>query len=316
MGLPMRPYFLFPRTLRNAIPAVTAACLCLATCGGRDGERRAGGSADRIVSLVPSATEILFAVGCGDRVVGVTDYCAYPPEATALPRVGGYLNPSYEQLLSLRPSLVVLMREHNAVREFLDQNSIAYLLTDNTSLSGIAETVESVGSVCSGSSAADSIARVVRALAVPDTSPGARPRMLLCVGRQDIGSGSLAQIFAAGAASFYQELMAHAGARNVLDSASSAYPMLSIEAVMRLDPEIIVDVVATMPGVSTAHIEGDWQRLTDVTAVREGRVLCLSGSHVTIPGPRLTQLAGDLRDIVRRYHDGSTNGKTADAGAD
>ncbi|MBD3241452.1 MAG: ABC transporter substrate-binding protein [Chitinivibrionales bacterium] len=292
--------------MRLASPgAVTAATILVLVLGCARDQRKADDAhvATRIISLAPSITETLFALGCGDKVVGVTDFCTYPEQASAKPRVGGYVDPNYEQILSLEPDLVLLMREHTPVMDFLDRSGIPYAKVDNHDIGSILRSFRLVGARCGAPDRADSLVRAFRAAldSAPDVQP--HPSVLFCVGRQDMGGGSVSQAFVAGPPTFYHELIRAAGARNAIRDSARQYPMLSAEGIMRLAPDIVIDAVASMQGLDTASIVADWRRLTSVPAVRDGMVFCLVGSHVTIPGPRIPQLLEQLREIVAMWRD-------------
>ena len=103
---------------------------------------------ERIVSVVPSVTETLFALGLGDRVVGVSDYCKYPPEVNRLPRLGGLYNPNIERIVELRPDLAVLLREHHELAEKLARAGIGTLTVDHASVAGILDSFEKIAGRC------------------------------------------------------------------------------------------------------------------------------------------------------------------------
>jgi iron complex transport system substrate-binding protein len=255
----------------------------------------------RIISLAPSITETLFALGCGSRVVGVSSYCTYPPRATRLPTVGAYLDPNFEAMLRLKPDLVILMREASKVEQMLQANGIRTLGIDNHDIPAIIESFRGIGSACGCQAAADSlVSATMRALA--DTvSGGARPRIMICVGRGDIGSGAVSQAFFAGPRTFYEGLMRAAGGANAITDSLVAYPALSGEGIIRSSPDIVIDLVVDTGGVSQNRIVADWGQYTFLPAVRSARVYCLTGEYVTIPGPRISLILGDFKRIVAQY---------------
>jgi iron complex transport system substrate-binding protein len=285
----------------TAILTTIAGLLLLAACSGKRGQPGPTGVPQRIVSLSPSITETLFALGCGDRVVAVTDFCTYPAEVRGLPRVGGYVNPNYEQLLALKPDLVLLRREHAPVVSFLQANGMAFVQVDNDDIQAILDSFRRIGAACGVGARGDSLARAVQAELQPVRSASRAPSVLLCVGRSDMGSGRIAGVFAAGKRTYYRELLEAAGAHNALDGSTVAYPSLAIEGVLRLAPEIIVDLVASARALDTARVRADWAVLSGVPAVEHGMVFCLTESYVTIPGPRIGLLLRDLRAIVARW---------------
>lgn len=287
--------------------ALLLCCGCVHEQRTSRGEPRAA----RIISLAPSITETLFALGCGERVVGVTDFCTYPEAARHLPRVGGYVDPNYEQILTLEPDLVILMKEHASVVEFLTKSGIAYAKVDNHDIGAILESFRLIGQRCGRPDRADSIVGAIRSALDTTSLDAPRPSVLFCVGRQDMGGGSVSQAFVAGRSTFYHELLRAAGAENVIADSARQYPMLSAEGVMRLAPDIVIDAVASMQSLDTARIAADWQRLSTVPAVRNGMVFCLAGSHVTIPGPRIVLLFEQLKEIVAIWR--SARGKSTHA---
>ncbi len=278
---------------------VGAILLFLPGCTSDSRSPDSGQPATRIISLAPSITETLFTLGCGDKVVGVTDFCTYPEQARRLPKVGGYVDPNYEQILALEPDLVILMKEHAEVFTFLERNGIDYEKVDNHDIRSILESFRRVGERCGARERADSLVRALRtALDSTPVPHGPRPRVLFCVGRQDMGGGGVSRAFVAGRPTFYHELIRAAGGPNVSADSTRQYPMLSAESVMRLAPDIIIDAVASMRNLDTGRIAADWEQLNTVPAVRDGMVFCLAGSHVTIPGPRIVLLLEQLDEVV------------------
>jgi len=231
-------------------------------------------------------------------VVGVTDYCSYLSQARGLPTVGGYVDPNYEQMLRLRPDLVILMQEHEAVAGFLDKADIAYMTIDNHDIAGVMRSIRSIGAACGARERADSVVRSIETALAREPVSGDRPSVLLCVGRKDMGGGTVSRVVAAGPRTFYHELIDAAGGRNVVEDSAQVYPMFSVEGVMRLAPEVIIDVGPTMSGEDAERARRDWRTLDMIPAVRTGNVHCLVGTHVTIPGPRIPLLMHDLREVI------------------
>jgi iron complex transport system substrate-binding protein len=287
------------------IPTV-AVCLAgaLLCCGGSGGEQPRPGEFRRIVSLAPNITETLFALGCGDRVVGVTDYCRYPPEATAKPRVGGYFNPNLEALFGLSPDLVILMREHGGLIETLKSRGIAYLAVDNRSMESILRSIDLVAKACGVAARGDSIVQAVRGQMEPLGAPARQPSVLVCVGRDGVGSGSIHEAFFAGPRTFYNDILVATGARNALADSVIAYPSVSAEAVLRLAPDIIVDLAAAGSTVDRSDLAADWSAFSSVPAVAGGRVHCLTEDYMTVPGPRIVLIVKVFRQIAQAWRDG------------
>jgi len=251
----------------------------------------------RIVSLAPSVTEVLFDAGVGGRVVGVTSYCRYPREVLALAKIGGYLTPSYEALVALQPDLVVTLPEHADIEPRIRALGIPILRLDHRSLEGIARSIELVGERCGATlraqQAADALretlARVKRLAAGTQ-----RPRVLICFGRAE----DLRRLTAAAPGTIHHDLITQAGGVNVLTSSAIAYPTLSAEAVMRLDPDVIIEFSST--GGDAAVLRTQWSRLDSVRAVRNGRVYVFTGEFLSVPGSRFARFSETVARSIQR----------------
>lgn len=261
----------------------------------------------RVISLAPSITETFFALGLMGRLVGVTDYCNYPPEARTITRVGNYLDPNYEAILTLKPDMVFLLSEHSPVKEFLKKNAIRYKEIDNHDLKSILNSFSIIGAVFGRGKEARQMQNAFSAeldsfSSVKNSSPVLRkPRILFCVGRNGVGSGAVSELWVAGRRTFYSELIQASGAVNVITDSLVEYPALSAEGIITLKPDIIIDVMPSMDSHAANRGKNDWLSLTIVPAVRYGRIYCLTRDYVTIPGPRIMYLLRDLRKIVKDY---------------
>jgi ABC-type Fe3+-hydroxamate transport system substrate-binding protein len=233
--------------------------------------------AHRVVSLIPATTELLFAIGAGDAVVGRSTWCDYPAAAARVPNLGDGINPNVEAILAARPDLVVLYNsvQHAAVSARLRGLGIPTLRMNTDRLADVDRIGRLLGRLTGRSGSADSLAGAFdTALASATVTPreGHRPTVLLLVWEQPpmtIGRGS-----------FLNELVERAGGANLFgDVAVSAGPV-SIEAVASRDPDFIF---TTTDGPSSFARRPEWQV---VRAVREHRFLRVTGSEFNRPGPR------------------------------
>lgn len=267
----------------------------------RGGPETAGYS--RIVSLSPSTTETLFALGLGDRVVGVTRFCRYPPQAREKTEVGGYLDPNYEAIAALEPDLVIILPEYENAISYLRELGLNYLIVHNRTVQEIIGTIDLIGSECgAGKRAGELVAqikerkdRIARA-AAHLASPG----VIVSIGRS-MGTGALKEVYLAGKGTFYDELVTLAGGENLYQDGRVSYPLVSAEGLLHLNPEIILELVPDLEerGLSRETVLQEWQSVPQIDAVRNGRVYVLSGDYVSIPGPRIILL---LEDMARAIH--------------
>lgn len=255
----------------------------------------AQGYPQRIVSLAPSVTEVLFEAGLGSRVVGVTSYCRFPQDVLTLPKVGGYLTPSYEALLTLHPDLIVTLPEQADLEPKLRALGLPILRVDHRSLDAIVRSIEQVGERCGAAADAHRAADALRQRlgALRGLTTGQPPRVLICFGRAE----DFRRLIAAAPGTIHDDLIAHAGGANVLTSRAVAYPTLSAEGVIRLDPDVIVEF--SPGGTDPLFLRRQWSRLDSVTAVKTGRVYVFTGEFLSVPGPRFVRFAEIVARAIR-----------------
>jgi iron complex transport system substrate-binding protein len=268
----------------------------------RHGEpERAGYS--RIVSLSPSTTEILFALDLSDRVVGVTRFCDYyTPEAQGKTKVGGYLDPNYEAIAVLEPDLVIVLPEYEKVISYLSELGLNYLIVHNRTVSEIIGTINVIGATCGAEKRSRELVAQIQARKneiAQATRHLARPGVLVSIGRT-MGSGTIREVYLAGKDTFYDELIALAGGRNVYEGEKISYPLLSAEGLLHLNPEIILELVPDLDSreLTEEMVLKDWESVPQIDAVRNKRVYVLSGDYVAIPGPRIILLLEDMARVI------------------
>ena len=277
--------------MRTGTAAFILAILSTAVLTGSPGLSAA--EYHRIISLAPNITETLYALGLGNEVAGVTRFCTWPPEAVEKPGVGGYFDPNLEAIVSLEPDLVIMLPAHERLRSFLDELGIEHLTVPNETISEIIETIRVIGERCGveerSAQLADSLESAGDSLC-PAGGEGTRPGVLLVVDRQ-VGSVP-DEVYAAGKGTWYDEILDAAGGRNVLTATSPAYPMLSPESLVHLQPDIIIEIVpgAEERGLSAGAIASDWESFDLLKAVDNGRLYILTGRYAAIPGPRFILL--------------------------
>lgn len=263
----------------------------------------AGAGALRVVSITPSTTEAMFAVGAGERLVGRSRYCDYPPEAQRLPVVGGYVDPSLEAILAQRPDLVIGERGPigPAFAERLAARGVASYFPPTDSFANIDAMILGVGERTGHlEDARRVVARMGEATrAVQEaTANRPRPRVLLVFGVEPLS--------VAGPTSFADEMIRRAGGENVVND-GGAYPMLGVERVIALDPDVVVNAAAAMADPRSAPRIGKatpgWAR---VRAVVTDRVVPLTDESVLRPGPRI---ADGLRTLARAIHGAAVLGE-------
>jgi iron complex transport system substrate-binding protein len=250
----------------------------------------------RIVSTSPSITETLFALGLGDRVVGVSTYCRYPEDVAKLPKVGSFLKPEPETIARLQPDLVLVHRGPNAAASQLAALGLKTAIVDRGALASVFATIRQISAAAGVAARGDRlVAGLEGDLDRVRASVAGRPqrRILILVGRR---TGTLTDIIAVGPASYLHDIAAIAGGTNVLASVSLEYPRISMETVITLAPDVIVDVgeMGESPVDSERRrtiTEGLWSKQRLVKAVRDRAVHAVHDEAFVVPGPRIVDVA-------------------------
>ncbi|MCU0227536.1 MAG: helical backbone metal receptor [Bryobacterales bacterium] len=253
----------------------------------------------RIVSTSPSITETLFAIGAGPRVVGVSTYCKFPPEAQTLPRIGSYRKPDVEHILRMRPDLVILNEDASEAKTRLHALGLRSMQVPSGSMADALTAIHQIGAAAGAEEAALALTKRIQQgiLRAQERTRGKATRTLMIVGRDP---DSLTGLIAAGPGSYLGELLEAAGGVNVLeDRGLPAYPRISLETVLRLDPDFILDAGAMgdrpegTPELR-ARVLSPWAVRKELKAVRQRRVVPVFSPSFTVPGPRMLEVVDFL----------------------
>ncbi len=236
----------------------------------------------RIVSLAPSITEVLYAIGSSEELVGVTQYCDYPPEARLKPKVG-YTHPNLESIVALQPDLVLAPKEflRADILGKLEQLKIPTFILEAKTIEDVLSQIQMLGRMLGRSASADGLAAQMRHRITEiktRTAALPRPRLLYVLNSEPL--------ITVGPGSFIHQLIELAGGTNVAMRARSAYPRLNMEEVLKEDPELIVFPVGSVEGIPESE-QQVWQRWTALSAVKRGRFHRISSDLVNRPGPRI-----------------------------
>jgi len=258
----------------------------------------------RIVSTAPSITEMLFALGLGGRVVGVTEYCRHPAEARRITKIGTYIQPNIEVILSLEPDLVVIQENPARLREKFEAVRLPVLELKHTTIDDIYSSLLALGRVAGVEERAKELVAQIRgdlARIRSRTRTLPRRRVMFVIGRTP---GSLRDLFVVGRASYLNELIAVAGGVNVFADAPAPYPRVPLEEVLSRNPEVIIDrgdmaAEAGTGGNRRSRIVRLWRRYPNLAAVKREAVYAVASDSFVVPGPRMVEAA---RDLARMLH--------------
>lgn len=254
----------------------------------------------RIVSLIPAVTEMIFAMGDGARVVGVSSYDRYPPQVASIAKVGGLLDPNVERLLELRPDLVIVYNTQQELKQRLERAAIPIYSYEHRGLPDITETVRSVGARIGSADAANRVASKMEAdlSAIRRSVTGRpKPKVLLVFGRD---AGSLRNIDASGGYGFLHDMLDIAGGEDMFADIVKQAVQTTTEMILARRPDVIIEL---RYGDSAKSLDvkrelGAWDALPSVPAVKNHRVYLLIGDEFVVPGPRVVDATRKLAQTL------------------
>ncbi len=276
----------------KVLPLLLVAIACLAA------------GPQRIVSTAPSITEMLFALGLGDRVVGDTIYCRYPEAARHITKIGTYIAPNLEAILALRPDLVVIQENPVRLKGRFEAVHLNVLELRQTTVGDIYASIATLGAVAGVEERAEALNASLRGQLDEirrRVAPLPKRRMMFIVGRSP---NAIEGLIAVGRASYLNDLIRVAGGENVFANAPSPYPKVSLEEVLARNPEVIVDMgeMADPEGVTDeqkARVVRLWQRYPHLAAVERNAAYAVASGIFVVPGPRMVDAA---RAFARMLH--------------
>jgi len=261
-----------------------ALLVALACCAPKD----SAPSGTRIVSLTPSATEVVAALGATGELVGVDDFSAFPPEVKALPKVGSFMQPNTEAIVRLHASFVIVDDIHATTARALNDAGIATVPCPMHDLADVRACLHAVGDKLGKQKQADAVlAGMDAAIAAARAHPVGKMRVLVVIDR---AAGPLGNLTAAGDGSWVDELLQIVGAQNAVTEAHTRYPKISLETMLLAQPDVILD----LSGQDLAA----WSEL-EVPAVKNHKVIALSEQPLQGPGPRIQVALDALSRALR-----------------
>ena len=248
----------------------------------------------RIVSLAPSITEILFAIGAENEIVGVTDFCNYPPAALEKPKIG-YSNPNLEVLVALEPQLVLapssFLRADFLAK--LEELKIPTFILESQTVEGIFGHIQLLGRMVGRAAEANAYTATMRrqvAELTKHVEGRPRPTLLYVINSEPL--------ITVGPGSFIHHLIELAGGRNAAERANAPYPRLTMEEVLGQNPDILLFPIGEYEGIPQAE-QDRWKRWDTLSAVKKGKLFQIRSDLLNRPGPRVIE---GLRHLVKLLH--------------
>ena len=244
---------------------------------------------------------MLFALGAGDRVVGVSDYDTYPPEVLGLPKVGALINPNLEKIFELQPEMVITYGTQSNLRERLDAAGIRSYPFLHGPIDEMLDYVLGLGRELRMETEGRRLVDKIRGEleAIQGGVSGYRPRVFLAHSRE---VGTMGSFYSGGGESFFNELIDIAGGVNIFGDVEDDSIQPSLEEVLKRQPEIIIELLPSGkddPDQIAQRVQ-DWGQLETLPAVQQRRVHVLAGDYLLLVGPRLHLAARRFAEVIRR----------------
>jgi iron complex transport system substrate-binding protein len=246
----------------------------------------------RIVSLAPSITETLFSLGLGDRVVGVTRYCNYPPEAKKKQVIGGVVDPNYELIVSLNPDLIIMTVEGNTKESFERLSGLGFkiFVTNPRNFDGIFKTMLDIGKICAVEERAKFLVDSLKAELERIEKPKNKPKIFVLL--------SLNPLMTAGKNTFINEIIERAGGVNIGGRSNQNYPIFNREEILRENPDILILTDTTLDKDELLKNFPEWKHLK---AVKENKIFKIDPDILLRPSPRVVLATKIISQLIKKF---------------
>jgi cobalamin transport system substrate-binding protein len=283
---------------RFLIATLCAVSMALGSCSSHLPSTPAPQIPQRIISVVPSATEMLFAFGLADRIIAVGDYDELPPGYTDKPRIGGLLNPNIEKIIEYKPDLVITYGSQEILRDRMKELGIRIYPFTHGSISQTLDYMVELGRTVGAEDKARGIELRIRMTfeEIRKHAPAKRPKVLLV---HDRSIGALGSFYSIGGKAFQNELIEIAGGENIFADVDKEVMQPSIEAVLQRGPEVIIETLPSgLPAQEAERRKSDWNKLAKLPAVMNKHVFIIGEDYMLVPGPRLDLAAKKFAEVI------------------
>ncbi len=255
----------------------------------------------RIISMAPNITEILYSLGMQDRIVGVSDFCKYPEEAQHKESIGGLFNPNLEKITALKPDLILATKAYESLVEKLGKDRFTIVLLPEKTVEDIYTAIDSIGTLVNCSKKATLlIASIKDSLDFYITADSQiKPRAILVLGRD---AGTTRNIGISGPGAFINELWVRSGGVNAFPDLPASFAQINREDLLTVNPEIVIEFKSNKNwGLEQDSVNiKEWKDIR-ISAVQNRKIFVIPGNHFLIPGPRMYLLAKEYNQILQKY---------------
>ncbi len=253
-------------------------------------------SGQRIIALSPSVNEILFALGAGERVVANTEYCNYPPEAKTKPKVGGYFSPSFEKIVALKPTIVIMQENNAHMAEPLRRMGIAVEVTKIDTYPSIRRAIQRIAKIVDNEPEGRAIIGGLDRKMASLKGIVMGQKILMVFGHNTDLSRPL---YVSGQNLYFDDIITASGNVNALQSRRRGQPVVNLEQIIGMNPDIIVLLAPNTRslGLNKEALTAPWKKLP-LNAVRHDRIYVADGEYANNPSHRLGLFLDDFRRFL------------------
>lgn len=269
----------------------------LLSCQNGDNRNVVPGKKKRIISTAPSITEIVYYLGAADQLVGVSDYCNFPPQVKLVPKIGGLYNPNLEQVVDLKPDLVIILPSAKIEYKKLKNMGIEVLEVKNETVDEILAGIRSIGIAIGRADTSLSLIKELKDQGMQQENIPLLPTLLV-ISRQP---GELKDIYVAGGETYLSGFMRNAGFENIFTNLKTHYGSVSLEAIIAAQPQVILETgMSDEDNLLFAKKLSEWQKFREIPAVKNNHVYKVTSSFIHIPAVRIFKLRNTFKEIRKQ----------------
>ncbi len=279
----------------NKLTLILMAFIIFSSCTKNNISKKAKSTdkyPNRIITLAPALTEIAFALGAGDKIVGNTKFCKYPKEATNIKKIGGFLDMNIEMILKLKPDLIICYPEHKNNLKIL-KGKIKLLEVKHINISDIFNSISLIGKEINKSNESENLIKSIKTKLYKNNNFKKKTVLLIA----DRDPHRLKSMYIIGRKGFLNEILNLSGGKNAYQG-NIPYPSISIESIVSMNPDIIIEFSFLINNQKKKNILKEWDKYSMINAVKTQNIFFAKGDYWQKPGPRIVKISEELKRII------------------
>lgn len=254
----------------------------------------------RVISINPAATEIIFELSSQNKLVAISNYCTYPPETKNIPKAGAEINPNFERIIALDPDLIIIMGKADEMIRFCNRRNIEHMNVNLRNIDEIYSGITQLGVKLGCEDEAQRLCKKIRdqLKEVENKVISAKKKKVFFTLYRT--PGSLAGLSTVGPETLVSQLITIAGGTNIFSDLQQDYPMISKETLLKRQPDVIIEAYAPPEGEipNPKEVMSDWSKLDNLNAVINNELYIIDADLVLKPGPRISQAVLELAKLI------------------